>query len=492
MRFVVPIVLLLVSLPVLFVRQPRVSVESRWKQFEVVLVRSGELSATVIDELGSIVPGFVSSRTATVEIENFSGGEQIFLADVPERLDDQDPRLDPFLKAGTELFVASGPDERYDIVYVPVSVSTRKTDRQIRSIFPSGSVVFPDSRIQDRWIFMIAGVFAAGILIVVSTVSSIVYVLPLLSLAWSVYIGGSAALVRLVLLFFSLVLVLEQRDEDQRQHLYSRSFSRIHRFSGPGIFLGLSLMTLFFEPNPGEAGIDVLLFLLQVPAMELFRFAVMNIRLHASEHRVFSPVPIIRRTWQEYFSGLFSRGLVWAPAIVIVALFSVHLLYGRSGVEVPVPVRSGDVTEITRELPVSLSTDGYLAHRAYQSALVFGWGFQRPSPGDSVRIQQFSRENGGIETHWEPVFIFDDAWFTTVLSDVEPGSLYALFAGEQPARFSMQDAAGMNSGVRDRLPALVLICLLSVLLPVLSATRLRFVLSAGRFGVSMKRNRQEA
>lgn len=484
------VLILFLSTTLLYLIKPGGSIASGWKTYTPVLIRSGILSSSRAEELDSVLPGIVSQYTSTVEIENFAGHEEITLADLDNRLDPLDPRLDPFLVSVRSLFSVLEPSGSYDVVYLNGKIENRELRRRVKGILPVDAVVIPGRNDGTRWIFTGAAMIVLLFLVYRTSLPRFLLVVPLVSAIRVVYMGGAPALVRVVLLFLALLLFLEMQEERQRQRLYTPAEVPWSHLIGIAVFVLGAFVTLLFDSSGWSALWSTALLILQIPALEILRHFFTARRLSRSEHRVFSPLPIMERSWYEYFSAFVSRGFAWAPSLVVVVLFSVHFLVSDADYTVPVPVGSDESVAMMDELPSVLGWKGYIAHRAYQEALVYGWPFVAPETGEELTVTDFSRENDEIIADNQVVFRFDDEWFSAVSEVRGDGSLYDLFVRESPALFCRGDFSPSTTERRD-LTGLVLVCFLSLLIPLSVAARLRFAVSAGRFAFIMKRNRQE-
>jgi hypothetical protein len=201
-----------------------------------------------------------------------------------------------------------------------------------------------------------------------------------------------------------------------------------------------------FGSPPDRRGMAVLAFALLVVALLSLWIVATTLhyrRLHGREHRLFAPVPLLQRP------GALP-GLAGSVTAVVVGVAALVFVQGRlpQDLSVPVPHRQAVFSAEAlgeKEIPEllgglrrlspkaePLSTTGYLAHRWYQSTLMFGGAYELPPLNETIELQRLRREPQGLVAWTQEVERFDHEWVTRQFSP-PPGSVYRLFVQEQGA-----------------------------------------------------------
>jgi hypothetical protein len=207
------------------------------------------------------------------------------------------------------------------------------------------------------------------------------------------------------------------------------------------------------------------------------------IRIGHRDHPLFIPRSILRRR---------SRVVpaVVVPAAVLVAGYGV-LLFAADGevsggrARVPAPVAVGrpaaaenvsqsriDALRTISPVEHPVSSAGYLAHRWYQTSLLYGGSFNVPELGETITLQRLRRDGPGLRAFYEEVRRFDEAWITQQLSQA-PTDLYRLFTDE-PGVFRI-DAQPIGAPGVERVHLVIALAVMCVpIAPLPAAARLPY------------------
>ncbi len=462
--------------------------EESWEAFDPILIESAEYSPEIARAIADVVPGLIGRDLSTVEIENFAGGETVFYRDLDERLEETDPRYDPFLRASAALFRAYRDTTPFEVLYAPVTSVDALDRRFLSGLLPASAFFLPDSPTRPVGVFLAVAAVICGILLGMARSNRFLFLVPALQLVHVVYIHGAAGLVQLGLLLPALLLFLEARRDGQQRRSFGDRTTDVRRLVPAALFALLGVSAALFG-GALRGLFDLVLFAGLVAAVEIARFEMTKARLERAEHRFFVPVPIIHRPWHGWVSETYRRGLVAAPALAVVALFVVTVfgIGEEAHLQMPVPIAASE----RPAAPSTVSVDGYLAHRAFQKGLQFGRGFSVPERGETIDLERYVRDNGTVRSHLETVVAFDEAWFESVMAVSDARSLYLLIVDE--GEDTVVEIASVPPTVAPRQSLrTAAVAVAAALIPGAAATRLRFAFSAGRFSLFMKRKRQEA
>jgi hypothetical protein len=236
---------------------------------------------------------------------------------------------------------------------------------------------------------------------------------------------------------------------------------------------------------------------------------VERMRLYRREHRLFSPRPILGETWRsrrpplEVFPGL--RGAAAGLAVAIVAIYlytDSDLFTGTTYIPVPEhtlvepgPIetpRDGvdllDAVSVIDPQQTPLSVAGFLAHRRYQSSVLFDGRFATPAADEVVTLRRFRRENGTISAWEEEQIRYDGAWVLAQYDVTEP-SVYTLFVREGGV-FSVVPHRLFVSPLPARLIPVQIILLFVVVFPLLLRFRLPYRDGIGTVAVASRSERR--
>jgi hypothetical protein len=236
---------------------------------------------------------------------------------------------------------------------------------------------------------------------------------------------------------------------------------------------------------------------------------VERMRLYRREHRLFSPRPILGETWRsrrpplKVFPGL--RGAAAGIAVAIVAIYlytDSDLFAGTTYIPVPEhalvepgPIetpRDGvdllDAVSVIDPEQTPLSVAGFLAHRRYQSSVLFDGRFATPVADEVVTLTRFRREGAAIATWEEEQMRYDGAWVLDQYDVVAP-SVYTLFVREGGV-FSVVPHRLFVSPPPARLVPVQIILVFVVVFPLLLRFRLPYRDGIGTVAVASRSERR--
>ena len=470
-----------------------------WNAFDLVVVPATasieELHAALDAE--GLAP--ISAANATIRVEDFNGQAELPIADLSQRFDDADPRLDPFVRAVMRLFSIRQGETDSHVMYLPRSSSIFRRYRAINAAFEGMPFYLAG------WQPMARVLSAVGAFLILFGVVVRARRRPVLSSTIAifavtyVFLQGPVALIGGVLTAIGVMYAVQRARPLEREWLLHRGRITLQRdhvrvvlllVGGVGIAV-TSLVVTSDEPSTHIAAYTA--FLLSMFSAYATAIITERMRLYRREHRLFSPRPILGETWRsrrapmEVFPGLRGAAAGLAVAIVVVYLYTNNHYFPETPY-VPVPehvlvepgpiTTSGDGVNLLKAASVidprqaPLSVAGFLAHRRYQSSVLFDGRFSVPVVDEVVTLRRFRREDGAISAWEEEQVRYNGAWVVGQY-DVAPPSVYTLFVREGGV-FSVVPHRLFVSPLPARLIPTQIVLLFIVVFPLLLPFRLPY------------------
>lgn len=443
-----------------------------WRAFDLIVLGDGGTLSAAHDRLVAAGERPIDRIDATVEIENFLGGEWIAVDSIDERFDAADPRLDPFVRAAGTLFstVRTGTE----LVYLPRRGSILSRRRELRALLDGIPFRFVGWNPTPAILSAVGAALAMLLALRTRFVRRWPIALGILAVTAHALAGGPAGLVRGVLVGYAWAVYLDRQAFREREYLAYGSkppFEAGDRFVllYLAVSAGIAMVTLAGEPTDSRpaALLSWVAMTAALGGVTIVWHLVHRDQIRSSEHRLFAPRPILERAFgnREHGSPLIG-GVPWAVGALLVALAVVFLVSDKAGesetLMLPIPehfaVEPGPETamddyralvEAARSiLPRTepLSTAGFFAHRWYQEGLVYGAEFRLPDYGEAVTLEHFIETEDGIRSTPERVITFDEAWIEEQIEwgahgvyriVIEEGGVFVVRPG--PVRVTMLD-----------------------------------------------------
>ncbi|MFW5827867.1 MAG: hypothetical protein ACOCU4_07235 [Alkalispirochaeta sp.] len=422
-----------------------------WQDFDVVVLPNHGDEAQAVQQLISADEEVLYIGNASVVIEDFRGGSEVVVADLPERLDPDDPRFDPFIASLPSLFRIDTPGGSAAIVYLERRGSIMNRWAEIDRLLEGVEFYLLG------WQPLLPAVSAVVVLISLIPAAMAVrrrrlsaVVIQLTVTAYTV-IGGPHAVIPAALAGLAWMYWNSHSYNLEREWLVHGRNGRWDREHTPALlFLVAATIGLLATAPTARSAAGVMGALVGVWALSA---AVHRRNVLRSEHRLFAPRRILRG--RVTFPGLVpGLTVLVAGSAVLIALNA-----GRgalsSGTTAPVPEHlavgqpvigsgaeamsaEGDVERIVEGMrtlspeDTPLSTAGYVAHRWYQETLLYGGRYEVPEMNEGIALQRLRRESGGLEAYRSEVTRFDEEWISRQF-DAPTGSAYRFFFQERGA-----------------------------------------------------------
>ncbi|TVQ21467.1 MAG: hypothetical protein EA382_13595 [Spirochaetaceae bacterium] len=395
----------------------------------VVTPLSHDEAAALLAAAG--VDHIVAPHTTKVLVSRFDGVDAVSLPAALTRLDPLDPRRDPFITALGLYFVIDGANA----LYARIPGTLWNANRFVRDVLGSGSRV-------AEWYAVPYALSVALFALVVGGTAVLygrgrVVVLALAVPLVPVIATGSLAAAVAAAVTFASTAVGHRIDRDERARrsdvvalVSVRAVAMVAAVVGlSGVYVvavagGRALVAYLI----GTSGAGAVLVLARSVA-----HLIAAARRHDDGHRPFVPVSILRS--HRGLGGLER----WLPALWTLLLVLppiVDRLMPDAPVRRPVVEAAGaagfDHEDLLRlwsdarfELP---SIADYIAHRAYQEALAYGYAYAFPAPGTVVTLNRFREEaDGSYSSFRETVATFDQSWIDHAIGSA-PGGIVSMLA----------------------------------------------------------------
>ncbi len=423
-----------------------------WRKYYTASVSSGAIPpkrlARVLAPLGA-----ASRYTTFVRLSLIDEIRTIPLSEIPGRLIDKDPRLDPFLAAVDGYFSAGDRELFYPEARLPPGLMRLRLARllgvspaRVRlAEWPLGPIglrllmcmatliLFAGGR-RGSTVLLLSGIVPIGFLAVQGGVwGGVAGVVT--AAGWGVFASG-------------LEEALLCRLRGERSGLLP-ALGKREIVAGAGSVTSAILMTPI-HPRPGVALLSVGLMIVGVVGLVLVAAGVHAVIRSRTAHPIFRPRSVLPYRFRP-FSGRKLTGTVLALATMLVVVDSTLTRIGNIGVPVPRGSHTaknyswGELEKLYyerggRDLP---SIADYVAHAAYQQSIYATRDYGFPIDGRTVEIGTYRRLDGRIIRTDRVLEVFDSIWFLSVLSEARSGGVTRMLLSQRrPVIGARIDAPG--------------------------------------------------
>jgi hypothetical protein len=438
----------------------RTGIDSAWNGHYTLLVSSTVAPTRVVDALRA--EGFtnvLSESSATVRIQAYDGMDRVRVNQLGERLDQLDPRYDPYLRRISSLFHATDGSTAYGVYYIPTE----------RGVFPSHRAARAAlAGVTDQWSMLEWRVGRSAIFIVLFLAAAIYLGIKLRRVrlftavavpAWACFVsaGGVTGFLLAVGTLFSFALWLSGALE--RLH-YTGFYHQSDDYSSgrriAAVFMAGWLVaggTIFAVERPDQLwillGATVVTAIVGAAAL-LWTY----VRTNGADHRLFIPVPI-RRT-----SAGGNRRVAGRASLALTGFGLVAILLGflggiRGTPAIPQPLGDGsdDLSFATLEAVWSRggrvpSLADYVAHRAFHEGMMYGREYGLPHTEEELTLSSYDTVAGKLTRRDRVVLSFDEEWLAGLIQGVEATNVAALYVNHGgPVGVEMRSSPGLYSAL---------------------------------------------
>ena len=470
--------------------------ERLWRSYYAVVFSDRAAAAEAVDRLHRAGFETLSYQSTQLEFTTFSSTERVALGDLDERLSEADPRLDPYMRRVAAYF---RPQPNTEIVYLRHDGGPIAARRDITRALPEDlNWALPEWAGMEFVVTIVGAVLLVGMAALWAGRNA-----PYLigaGLPWVAFsmIAGpmAAAATGPALLGWAFFLeCLLPVAKDKLSYGFGAGIAGCLPAIGGGLLgLGTSVaIAVFAGLSPALYAVTAILGVVGTAVV----FGADVAKAAFREHRTFLPVPMTNNRPPSLLRGTVVAGII-AACFTVPSVANAVGPVGEQQVPAPVAGAGGGFTleGLLRigepRAPGALpNIADYVAHVAYQEGLAYGREYALPAPGEELRLPRFRYEGSRVIRYDETVVRYTDEWLNGVLDRVTSGVEALLMAQDGPVRVVLRPMVGIyfdeNLLLRQMLITLLglLPFLGHALAPALKARN-------GLYGVSPRRNRQEA
>nr|MQY76380.1 hypothetical protein [Spirochaeta sp.] len=402
-----------------------------WQGYYTLFIRGEELGAELTAELRAL-PGvtlLLSEDSSTLFFNSLNGMEKVTLARVADRLDENDPRFDSYMKELPGYFKAEKWEIKYQVLYLRSRMSPVTLHSLLALVIERHGSEFrmleydPQAAILYVALFLIFSLFLfllrapAGYLIL-----SLSGLLPWLL---NILTGNFLDLISFYLIFPFQLMFFGKLVGLLKGNLASSGLNpSVKRAAFRSVALSFMLLVAAFVlanvlvvlPVPGSSTINRNLSALALNILVYpFLYLLLNWRAKYIQHFVFEPLPILGRSMVNRKISI-GRGLWLFPLLLIISI-SLPLAFLEKrlhGFSYPTPRLAAfrfekiswkslehlQFTPAASDLP---DLSDFLTHSAFQQGILFGREYIFPYPGERLYISQYFLEENGAENGGRPI-----------------------------------------------------------------------------------------
>lgn len=431
---------------------------SVWKGYYTLLVRRSVEAERVLEGLAAEgLSSVLSEGTARVEIQAYSGMEEVALTELPERLDELDPRYDPYLREIASIFRTSDGLRDYALYYIAADRGLLELRRALRRAFRGVSDEWSLLEWQAGGKLLLLLPFLLGLIVLLRHLPKSRLSLLAAAPAWmpAILLAGSGALLTALGLLFSLGIFLSRAPERRLYRYFHGEAGDLEGAYRASLgffllwFLAGAIHALVLQP---AQLLPVILALVVSGLVPVARLLLLQLRVLGRGHRPFLPVSL--RPDPPRRDGAATGRLALRMAVLMVLGLLPALLGGLQGSPpIPQPVEIGegrmtlpDIREL-RERPGALpDISDYLAHRAFQEGLMYDRAYGFPGENETITLSEYRSEEGSMRARERVVLSFDEEWLQQTLAQVPADRPAALFVTQGvPAGVEMRSVPALYS-----------------------------------------------
>ena len=432
-----------------------------WRGYYTVLLRSsaaapgsavGEGTAALVQELGARggVEAVVSRYTAEVSFNTFGGFTTTTVDKIGDRLDPEDPRLDPYLAGIASMFSVHGAEGQWEVFYLRSGLARLPARRVLATVLAGHRWAAVDL---DGWGALIRVLLLlafGGVLILRCRSRETAVVIAAGMLPWlaAVLIGTYGALLAFFLVMPLWAELVGGFGENRARAGLGATppgaprGSRLdeRRLPGWAIAVAAGTAAAVLIMRSGAALVPALLPALSGMLLVPLQYVLSSLASLRRFHPVYRRVPILRRLGREGPWLTRRRVLDFVlVALAVACLAAIGLGSGRRELTYYVPTSIDGAREpiswaalarlaAARSALEPPTLAAYLSHRAYQEGLPFGRPYRFPTPGERLLVSRYLPAGQGAEIirTQRVVKRYQESWLAETLAAPPPGSVERL------------------------------------------------------------------
>jgi hypothetical protein len=451
-----------------------------WKGYYTVIVDSRIPDDILYDGLESCRFSYIAANNTPVYVTGFDSLDEVMLVRVPDRLEEMDPRYDPYIRNLSNLYQTTYRGKHWKVFFIKDNVSLISASTQLKKALKSASGVqniefhFLDwnipSRILNLSIFLIYALIVTLLNGSFKNISLFAFIPLLLHATCGGYYGFTTA----ILLMTGYFIGIKEWESAFRHFLnYGQWELTASKLIESALMLCIlifvSLFLLIPNPRPASGLLSLAVSIFSLAAIFVFQSINTRQKHEEQEHRIFYPLQLMRKipNKERRFPGMIHP--VFMIAILLFPLFaSIELSEKTEGI--PKPIKYSDIQSFSWSNLEKLSLlsesaslpnlANYITHRAYQDALLVSRKFEFPQRNKVIQIDEFEQSGEKIEKSDRDFLRYDDSWFARVLLNAESaGFTGLLMKQDSPVGVTRYAASGTRIDV-SKIPQHFFICIL--------------------------------
>jgi len=412
-----------------------------WEGYHTLIIKDETSLEKVVQSLENKgFNGIIHSDAEKAEYFDFSQKSSVLIKDLPVRFEEQDPRVDRYMKGLKKFFSARSGNEFFHVLYFPIRKNYLLDFFSVRRALSrvTESWYLLEINMREKVIFLM---LFAGIIVLSFISIKIKQYALYLAVPWLIYsiTGGyyefiSGGLMYIAMLYFALSFrgILDfycnyGYFNGGREAFFLRIMIVINTFC-------ITLAFFLFSRVP--ASIFLRYFFSFISTLFIFvAFTARRIlQTHKFEHRLFFRIKLnlLRQRRKPFNKTTFS--LIAVTMILFLSPLVKKTSFPVGGITIPHPIDHGIENGLTWEgLSVlwhekALSPEAgnevpdlsdYIAHRAYQAGYFFGREYTFPYEGEEVLISSYNSVGNSLKQKKEPVISYTDEWFARQMEEAE-------------------------------------------------------------------------
>jgi len=417
-----------------------------WKDYYLLCVKKGydykeKLSGFVWDDI-------ICYENTSINLSVYNDIEEVALENLDSRLDERDPRLDPYMKELGDYFFG---DDSWNYIFIP-------SNKPVQYVFINLFFSLPGYGTQ--WIISDFNISRE----ILSILFTVVFFLLIFNLKdknrmftsfsfipWLVIIltGSFYDLITFFIVFPALFLIIDIGVDLLKINFYFSDKSikdnpDFKNLAGRFLYLIISVIVSFLSRITND-NLFIELFRILFPVFSCFGILSLyyyfnKIRINQSSHTPFYPVSILRENkWKK----LNKPVLILIPLMIILVpiIFSIEAPLSRIKVPAPYVLKGAEdfswnsLEMLNKYEPDSSLPDisDYVIHMAFQEGFVYGAEYQFPEGNRELIVDSYKENSvsGEIEKYYEVVLKFDQLWLEKILGSIQRGSLPKLLLDQE-------------------------------------------------------------
>ena len=417
-----------------------------WKGYYTVIVDDRIPDEILYARLESCRFSYIAPNNTPVYVTGFDSLDEVMLSHIPDRLEEMDPRYDPYILNLSNIYKTTFLGENWHVFFIKDNISLIYASAQLKKALKTSSETkniefhFLDwdipAKILNLALFMIYAVIVALLNGSFKNISFLAFIPLMLHATGGGYYGFTTAM----LLITGYFIGIKEWNSAFRHFLnYGQWELTASRLIESALMLCIlifvSLFLLIPNPRPVSGLLSLVASIVSLAAIFGFQSISDRYKHREQEHRIFYPLQLMRKNLNKESRSPILIHPVCMIAILLFPLLSSFEISAKTN-GIPKPVKYANIQSyswsnleklnLLSESSSLPDLSDYITHRAYQDALLVSRLFEFPRRNQVIQIDEFKQSGDKIEKFNRDFLLYDDSWFTRVLSDAESAGFTGL------------------------------------------------------------------